>query len=268
MGEETTWFDLLPGARSLELFAKQYLGRSELGVSMLPSAFSLTHVLAVACVLIFAIVGALTFRAAVSGGGRDAIVPPPKLTLRNLFEMFTDSVLSVAVGVMGEKNARRFLPLIGTLAFFIFFSNLFALVPGFAPPTATLKTNVALALTVFVMTHVYGVMDNGLGYLKKFLGHAPAYMAPIMVPIEIISHVARPLSLSLRLLGNMAADHKVVSVFFALVPLLVPVPFLILGVLVVIIQTMVFCLLAMVYIQGAVEPEHGDDHAHEAAAHH
>jgi F-type H+-transporting ATPase subunit a len=269
MGEETTWFDLLPGVRSLELFAKHYLGRSQMGVAMLPSAFSLTHVFAVALVLLFVIAGALAFRASTTTNDRSAIVPPPKLTLRNLFEMFTDAVLSVGIGVMGEKNARRFLPLIGTLAFFIFFSNLFALVPGFAPPTATLKTNVALALTVFVMTHVYGVMDNGIGYLKKFLGHAPVYMAPIMVPIEIISHLARPLSLSLRLLGNMAADHKVVSVFFALVPLLVPVPFLILGVLVVIIQTMVFCLLAMVYIQGAVEPEHGDDdHGHEAGAHH
>jgi F-type H+-transporting ATPase subunit a len=230
---------------------------------MFPSAFSITHVLEVFCVLLFVCVGAFAFRGATARGGREAIVPPPNLTLRNLFEMFTDAIMSVANGVMGEENARRFLPLIGTLACFIFFSNLFALIPGFSPPTATLKTNVALALTVFVMTHVYGVMYNGVGYLKKFLGHAPLYMAPLMVPIEIVSHLARPLSLSLRLLGNMAADHKVVAAFFGLVPLIVPVPFLILGVLVVIIQTMVFCLLAMVYIQGAVEPEHGDDHAHE-----
>jgi F-type H+-transporting ATPase subunit a len=264
MGEETTWFDLLPGVRNLELFAKHYLARDKMGVQMFPSAFSISHVLAVFCVLIFVSIGALAFRSATMTNDRSAIVPPPKLTLRNLFEMFTDAVMSVANGVMGEQNARRFLPLVGTLAFFIFFSNLFALLPGFAPPTATLKTNVALALTVFVMTHVYGVMYNGIGYLKKFLGHAPVYLAPLMIPIEVVSHLARPLSLSLRLLGNMAADHKVVAAFFALVPLIVPVPFLILGVLVVIIQTMVFCLLTMVYIQGAVEPEHGDeDHAHE-----
>lgn len=269
MGEETTWFDLLPGVKNLELFAKHYLGRDHAMIAMFPSAFSISHVLAVCCVLLFAIVGALAFSAAVKRGGRDAIVPPGKLTLRNLFEMFTDAVMSVANGVMGEENARRFLPLIGTLAVFIFFSNIFALIPGFAPPTATLKTNVALALSVFVMTHVYGVMYNGLGYFKKFLGHAPIWLAPLMIPIEVVSHLARPLSLSLRLLGNMAADHKVVAAFFALVPLLVPVPFLILGVLVVIIQTMVFCLLSMVYIQGAVEPEHGDhDHGHEAEAHH
>jgi F-type H+-transporting ATPase subunit a len=262
MGNETTWFDLLPGVKSLEQYVKLTMGRTQ-GTEVFPSAFSLTHVLAVIMIFVFVTIGAFAFRGAVAGGGDKAIVPPSKLSLRNLFEMFTDAVLSVMTGVMGEQNARRFLPLIGTLAFYIFFSNVLALIPGFAPPTATLKTNLALALTVFVMTHVYGVMANGFSYLKKFLGHAPVYMAPIMVPIEIVSHLARPVSLSLRLLGNIAADHKVVAAFFGLVPLLVPVPFLVLGVLVAIIQTLVFCLLAMVYIQGAVEPEHGGEHAHE-----
>src|SRR6185312_6703831 len=181
MGEETTWFDLLPGVKNLELFLKHYLARDHAAVAMFPSAFSISHVLAVFCVLIFAIIGGFAFSAAVSRGGREAIVPPEKLTLRNLFEMFTDAVLSIANGVMGEQNARRFLPLIGTLAVFIFFSNCFALIPGFAPPTATLKTNVALALSVFVLTHVYGVMYNGVGYFKKFLGHAPIWLAPLMI---------------------------------------------------------------------------------------
>lgn len=263
MGEETTWFDLLPGVKNLELFAKHYLARTELATQTLPSKFSITHVLAVMLVLVFVTIGAFAFRGAVAGGGKAALVPPSKLTLRNLFEMFTDAVLGLMETVMGPVNARRFLPLIGTLAFFIFFCNSLALIPGFAPPTATLKTNVALALTVFVMTHVYGVIYNGPAYFKKFLGHAPLYLAPLMIPIEVVSHLARPLSLSLRLLGNMFADHKVVGTFLMLVPLIVPVPFLILGVLVVIVQTMVFSLLTMVYIQSAVEPEHGDDHAHE-----
>ncbi|MDB4970319.1 MAG: synthase subunit [Myxococcales bacterium] len=264
MGEETTWFDLLPGVKNLEHFAKHYLARTQAGVQAFPSAFSLTHVFAVLMVLLFVTIGALAYRSEVSKGGEKAIVPPPKLTLRNLFEMITEAVLGIAEPVMGPENARRFLPLIGTFAFFIFFSNILALIPGFAPPTATLKTNVALALTVFVMTHVYGIAASGLGYFKQFLGHAPIYMAPFMIPIEIVSHLARPLSLSLRLLGNIAADHKVVSAFFFLVPFVVPVPFLILGVLVSIIQTLVFCLLAMVYISSAVAQDHGDDHAHES----
>jgi F-type H+-transporting ATPase subunit a len=272
MGEEATWFDLLPGVHNLEEYARHYLARTQAGVQQFPSAFSLTHVFSVALVLLFVTIGAFAFSAKISKGGKDAIVPPRKFNLRNLFEMFTDAVLGIAEGVMGEKNARRFLPLIGTLAFFIFFSNALALLPGFAPPTATLKTNVALALTVFFITHAMGVKEHGLAYFKHFLGPV-IWLAPLMLPIEIVSHIARPLSLSLRLLGNIAADHKVVSAFFALVPLLVPVPFLILGTMVVIVQTLVFCLLSMVYIQGAVAHEgHGDDHDHghghaEAHAH-
>jgi len=268
MGEEETWFDLIPGLKNLEHYASHYMTRTQ-GLEQFPTHFTLTHVYSVALVLVFVIIGAFAFRSQVSKGGEAAIVPPRKFGLRNLFEMFSDAIMSVASGVMGEANARRFLPLIGTLAFFIFFSNALALIPGFAPPTATAKTNLALALTVFVLTHVFGVMEHGLKYFKHFLGPV-WWLSPLMLPIELVSHFARPLSLTLRLLGNMAADHKVVSSFFALVPLLVPVPFLILGVMVVIVQTLVFCLLSMVYIQGAVTHEgHGDDdhHGHEEHAH-
>jgi F-type H+-transporting ATPase subunit a len=274
MGEHATWFDLFPGLKNLEHYARGYLQRDQLGIQQFPSHFEFSHVWSVALVLVFVSLGALAFRNAVAKGGESAIVPPSKFNLRNLFEMFADAVLGIAEGVMGEKNARRFLPLIGTFAFFIFFSNSLALIPGFAPPTATLKTNVALALTVFVLTHFYGVKEHGLAYFKHFLGPV-IWLAPLMLPIELVSHFARPLSLSLRLLGNIAADHKVVSAFFALVPLLVPVPFLILGVMVCIVQTLVFCLLSMVYIQGAVAHEghgdegHGDEgHGHAAEAHH
>jgi F-type H+-transporting ATPase subunit a len=267
MGEHTTWFDLLPGMQNLGHFFETYF-RREAGLQAFPTAFSITHVVSAAFVVLFCIVGAMSFSRAVSAGGEGAIVPPRKWNLRNLFEMFTDAVLSVGEGVMGEKNARKYLPLIGTLACFIFFSNVLALIPGFVPPTATLKTNVALAVTVFVLTHYYGVKENGIAYFKHFLGPV-IWLAPLMLPIELVSHIARPLSLSLRLLGNIAADHKVVSAFFVLVPLVVPVPFLILGVLVCIIQTMVFCLLSMVYIQGAVAHEHGDEgHGHEHAEGH
>jgi F-type H+-transporting ATPase subunit a len=259
MGEHTTWFDLLPGVKNLEEFSRQYLARTQLGVQGFPSAYSITHVLSTFLVLLFVSVGAIAFSSAVARGGREAIVPPARFNLRLMFEMFVDAVVSVASGVMGEKNARRFLPLIGTFACFIFFSNILALIPGFIPPTATVKTNLALALVVFVMTHVFGIREHGLAYFKHFFGPILA-LAPLMFVIEVISHIARPVSLTMRLVGNIAADHKVVAAFFALVPLLVPVPFLVLGVLVCIIQTMVFCILAMVYIQGAVAHEHGDDH--------
>jgi F-type H+-transporting ATPase subunit a len=224
-----------------------------------PSHFSLTHVATAALVVLFLVIGAFNYWKSVSGGGKDALIPPSHMSLRNIFEMFADGVLSTAEGVMGPVNARRFLPLIGTFAFFIFFSNILALIPGFIPPTAALKTNVALGVMVFLITHFYGFKDGGIKYLAHFLGPV-WWLSPLMLPIELIGHLARPVSLSLRLLGNIAADHKVVSAFFAMVPLLVPVPFLILGTLVCIVQTLVFSLLAMVYIQGAVEHDHGDDH--------
>jgi F-type H+-transporting ATPase subunit a len=251
MGEETTWFDFLPGLPGLKHTLEHSLGREAPGQGFYfrwqmfgESHFTLAHVFGVTLVL----------RSAVSKGGEGAIVPPSTFGLRNLMEMFSEAVLSVAEGVMGPKNARRYLPLIGTLAFFIFFSNVLALIPGFVPPTSTLKTNLALAVTVFVLTHFFGVREHGIGYFKHFLGPI-IWLSPLMLPIELVSHVARPVSLSLRLMGNIAADHKVVSAFFVLIPLLLPIPFLILGVLVAIVQTLVFCLLTMVYIQGAVAHE-------------
>ena len=256
MGEETTWFDFLPGASGLKHVADLYLGRTWKWQMFQDTHFDLSHVYGALLVLAFVVVGGLAYTRAVSKGDDGAIVPPEKFNLRNLFEMFTDAVVNIATGVMGEHNARRYLPLIGTLAVFIFFSNCLALIPGFIPPTSTLKTNVALALSVFVLTHAIGVREQGIGYFKHFIGPLPA-LAPLMLPIELVSHIARPISLSLRLLGNIAADHKVVSAFFVLVPLLLPVPFLILGVLVAIVQTLVFCLLTMVYIQGAVAHDEG-----------
>jgi F-type H+-transporting ATPase subunit a len=107
---------------------------------------------------------------------------------------------------------------------------------------------------VFFATHIYGVKEHGLAYFKHFLGPSLP-LAPLMLPIELISHFARPLSLAVRLMGNMMADHKVVMSFFALVPILVPLPFLLLGILICLIQALVFCTLAMVYIGMAMEHE-------------
>ena len=268
MGEETTLLDLLPGVHNLKLFLQAYLARDQLMIQAFPSHFTITHVISAVLVVGFVLVGALAFSRAVRKGGDTAIVPPRDFSLRLLFEMFSDAVYSVAQSVMGEKNAKRFLPLIGTCAVFIFFSNVLALIPGFAPPTAVLKTTAALGIFVFVVTHVYGIKENGVvAYFKHFMGPV-LLLSPLFFLIEVVSHVARPVSLSIRLCGNMAADHKVVAAFFALVPLLLPVPFLILGVLVAVVQTLVFSLLTMVYIQGAVAHDHGDEeHGHHEESH-
>jgi F-type H+-transporting ATPase subunit a len=164
------------------------------------------------------------------------------------------AVYSLMSDIMGPKAAKFFLPLIGTCAFFILASNAIGLVPGFGSPTGKLDTTLACALVIFFSTHIFGVKEHGLAYFKHFLGPSLP-LAPLMLPIELISHLARPLSLSLRLMGNMLADHKVVFAFFSMVPLVVPIPFMLLGLLVCLIQAIVFCTLTMVYIGMAVEHE-------------
>lgn len=263
MNEHATWYDFLsylPGYEGMMQVLEHQFGRSAGTArpwSLLmfqETRFTMTHVFATTTVSIFLVIGAIIYGRSLRGGTR-GVIPPPTFSLRNLFEMICEMVLKLATEIMGKKDARRFLPLIGSLAFFIFFSNFTALLPGFAPPTADLKTNLALALVVFFATHIFGVKEHGLAYFKHFLG-PKLYLAPLMLPIELISHIARPISLSLRLMGNMFADHKVVASFFALVPLALPIPFLVLGLIVVTVQTLVFCLLTMVYISMAVAHEH------------
>ncbi len=175
-------------------------------------------------------------------------------TLQNLMESVVGGIENLLVETMGPKG-RTYFPLIATFALFILVSNLIGLVPGLYPPTADLNTNAALALTVFAMTHIVGVKEHGIGYLKHFMGPLLA-LAPLIFIIEVIGHLARPLSLSLRLFGNMYGHEIVLMIFFALVPLFLPIPMMLMGVLVAFIQAFVFTLLAMIYIAGALEEAH------------
>jgi F-type H+-transporting ATPase subunit a len=255
MGEHGTWFDYLNRFswwHDLQHWAASKLGRSA-GTQMFPTGFTLTHVLITMLVVIFVAWGAIAFYRGTKTADR-GVVPPRRLTLRNMFEILAESLYGFVEGAMGENGAKRFYPLIGALFIFILFANMFALLPGFSAPTDTLKTNVGIAILVFLLTHIYGVKEHGVAYFKHFLGPVPV-LIPLMLPIELISHAVRPVSLSLRLMGNMLADHKVVMSFFALVPLVVPLPFLLLGLLVCFIQALVFCTLAMVYISMAIEHE-------------
>jgi F-type H+-transporting ATPase subunit a len=261
MGEHSTWFHVITNAISdnawenFEHWAQHYLGREwRLPVGLTDTHFTMTHVVTSAFIAVLIIIGAIGYRSRIGKDNKDRLVPEATMGKRNFFEIIVDATLGLAEGVMGRKKAERFLPLIGTLVFFIFFNNIIGLIPGFVPATDTLKTNFALSGLVFLMTHVYGVKEHGLSYFKHFLGPV-WYLYWLMLPIELISHIARPISLSLRLLGNIFADHKVLSSFFFLVPILVPLPFLILGILVCTVQTLVFSLLTMVYIDMAVAHE-------------
>lgn len=260
MGPHTTWFDFLPGYESLKHTLQTYLGRDWTWQAFQATHFEITHILFGIVVLLFLAVGALRYRASVSAGGDAALLPPRRFNLRALFEGLADMVFGLVEGVMGAKNARRYLPLLGSLFFFILFSNLISLIPGFRAPTDTLKTNLALAGLVFVLTHVFGIREHGWHYLEQFTGHLPLkspliILVPLLFVIELISHLVRPVSLAVRLMANMFADHTVALVFFTLFAFLLPIPFLVMGVFVSVVQAVVFTLMSSVYIGMAVAHE-------------
>lgn len=194
----------------------------------------------------------------------EALVPEGNLTVASFTENFVETFYDLLADVLGKKEARHFLPIIGTCALLIFFSNALGLIPGFAPATSNFNVTLACGLVIFFATHFYGLKHQGAAYLKHFIGPMPL-LAPLMLPLEIISHLVRPVSLAIRLAVNLFVDHMVVAVFTGLAFLLVPVPIMVLGVLVVVLQTYVFCLLATIYFQLAIE--HSDDHGDAHAAH-
>jgi len=169
-------------------------------------------------------------------------------------EAVIGGIENMIVETMGE-HGRPFFPLIATLAIFVLVSNLIGLIPGFFPPTANINTTAACAIIVFLSTHVVGIKHHGLHYVKHFLGPI-WWLAPMIFFIEVIGHLSRPVSLTLRLFGNMNGHELVLMVFFALAPFIVPLPMMLMGVLVSFIQAFVFMLLAMIYIQGSLEEAH------------
>ena len=194
----------------------------------------------------------------------EAVVPEGSLTLSSFLENFVETFYGMHREGLGKDEARHFLPIIGTCALFIFFSNALGIIPGFSPPTSNFNVSLACGLVIFFATHFYGLQRQGVAYLKHFVGPVPA-LAPLMIPLEIVSHLVRPFSLAIRLAANMFVDHLLVSVFTSLVFVLVPLPIMLLGVLTVTLQAYVFCLLATIYIQLAIE--HHDDHGDHAHGH-
>ncbi len=173
---------------------------------------------------------------------------------QNVMEVIVDGFDNLLTETMGPEG-RPFFPLIATLGLYILTSNLLGLIPGFESPTSNLNTTASMALVVFVMTHVVGIRMHGFKYVKHFLGPI-WWLAPLMLVLELISHFARIISLSVRLFGNIMGEDKVLAVVVLLVPFLVPLPVFVLMIFTSFIQTIVFMLLAMMYIAGAMAEAH------------
>lgn len=195
--------------------------------------------------------------AALAVRGSLALVPKG---LQNFMEVFVEALVNLAEENIGHKWGKALLPLIGTLGMYILVCNLMGLIPGFMAPTGNLNTNAAMAIPVFLATHYYGLKVHGLKYLVHFVGPIRSVTAiplmALMLCLEIIGHLVRPLTLSVRLFGNMMAKHIILFALAMLAPVIVPVVILGLGVLVSLIQAFVFVLLTSLYLAGAVEESH------------
>jgi F-type H+-transporting ATPase subunit a len=188
------------------------------------------------------------------GVGEIAVVPTSKFSLRGFFEFVTEFIQGLVDMVMGEEG-RKFLPLFASVFTFVLINNLVGIIPGMTPATENLNTTLAMGLFIFLYYNYFGFKENGVSYLKHFLGPV-LWLGPLMLVIELISHFVRPVSLGLRLANVMRGDHTVVGIFLDLVPIALPIPFYLLGIFVCFVQAFVFTLLSMVYVAMATAHDH------------
>ncbi|MEW6213689.1 MAG: F0F1 ATP synthase subunit A [Nitrospirota bacterium] len=180
--------------------------------------------------------------------------------IQNFIEMIVEAILKLVEDNIGHHWGRTLFPFICTIFIFILLCNLMGLVPGFTAATANVNTNAAMAVPVFLATHYYGIRVHGIKYINHFLGPIRSIFAlPLMIlmfVVEFIGHLARPLTLTVRLFGNMTAKHILLLVLAVLAPWIIPTAILVLGLLVSVVQAFVFTLLATLYLSGAVEEAH------------
>lgn len=175
--------------------------------------------------------------------------------MQNVFEVIISGMEDFMVDLTGEEG-RWLFPLLATIFLYIASCNLIGLVPGFLPPTASLNTTLSCALVVVIFTHIIGLKYHGVAYIKHFLGPV-WWLAPVIFIIEIIGHVARIMSLSIRLFGNMMGHELVLAILFMLAgAFFAPLPIMAMGIFVALVQAFVFFLLSIMYFTGAMEHAH------------
>jgi F-type H+-transporting ATPase subunit a len=180
--------------------------------------------------------------------------------IQNFVEVMVEALMKLAEENIGHHWGKHFFPLIGTIGLYILVCNFMGLIPGFTAPTSNINATASMAVPVFLATHYYGIKVHGIKYINHFLGPIRSLAAlPLMILmffVEFIGHMVRPVTLSVRLFGNMIAKHMILFALGLLAPVIVPVTILGLGVLVSLIQAFVFVLLTALYLAGSVEEAH------------
>ncbi len=172
--------------------------------------------------------------------------------IQNVFEVFLGGVIFMAKDVIGEEKARKYLPLTATIAFFVFLANAIGIIPGFEAPSSSLSFTLTLALIVFVYYNFEGMRTFGIvKYFSHFAGPV-SLLAPLMFPIEIISHCSRLVSLSFRLFGNIKGDDMFLLVMLMLAPWVAPLPAFLILTFMAFLQAFIFMILTYVFLAGAV----------------
>ena len=213
------------------------------------------HILGAVLVLLLLVIMGLVLRGKLKDDS--AVVPDSKISLNNFFQVIgLDFLFDIFESILGSKEkAIKYFPLLAGSFFFILFLNLLGVVPGFLPPTGSLNTTLAFGILIFVLYNYYGFREHGIGYLRQFMGPV-LFLAPLMIIIELISHIVRPVSLSLRLFMNITGDHMVLGVFTNLTHLIIPAIFVGLGVFVSFLQAFIFTVLSAIYIALAESHSH------------
>jgi F-type H+-transporting ATPase subunit a len=198
------------------------------------------------------------------GDFQQSVIPDDKLTVRTFFEIFIGYFYGMMKDMMGPTRAKRFFPVVGTAACFILFSNVLGMIPGFLPPTSSWNVTAGCAVVVLGTFSYYGLKEQGFGFISHLAG---PWMGWAMLPINILifaieflsTFIIRPITLSIRLMLNIAVDHLLLSILLGIFTLFLPIPIMILGTLVAVVQVLVFCLLTSIYI--ALATEGHDDHS-------
>ncbi|NJL24462.1 MAG: F0F1 ATP synthase subunit A [Calothrix sp. SM1_5_4] len=184
------------------------------------------------------------------GNGEKAVAPASRFSFKGIYELILEFIVGLTDMVVGEEG-RKFVPMFAAIFLYVWVNNLMGILPGMTPATDNINTTFALGIFSFLAYNYYGFKEHGIAYLKQFLGPL-LLLAPLMVVIELIGHMVRPLTLGLRLYGNITADHTVLSVFIGMFEKLwfIPVPaiFYGMGIFVASMQAFVFTMLTMIYV--------------------
>ncbi|MEE3328011.1 MAG: FoF1 ATP synthase subunit a [Myxococcota bacterium] len=222
---------------------------------------------ATALVLLILLAGGLVVRNRLADG-EAGLLPDEGFSIRNIFEVLVEMIADQGRSIIGE-HYRSYFPLVGSIFFFVLVGNVMGLVPGLGEPaTGNVNTAAAWAIIAFTAYNYIGIKEHGWSYINHFLG--PAFwqptiggktyhvrvMMPLFLPLELLLHGARVITLTVRLVANMFADHAVVMVWIGIVPIVVPAIFMGLGLFVAFLQAFVFALLTMIYIGLALDEAH------------